>query len=101
MEEKRKIAELGVWFIVGFCCGMRGEELMLIELAGTRNSLENLGERQGYFKIVLSGQTKGNQVSGSKFSFPCANLTSGTGLNPGTWIRRLIKSRDSEKDKSG
>ena len=100
-EERRKIAELGVWFIVGFCCGMRGEEMMLIELAGTRNSLESMLDSHGYFKVVLSGRTKGNQVSGSKFSFPCVNVTSGTGLNPGTWIKRLVEIRSKESYESG
>ena len=32
-ERRKRLAELGVWFIVGFCCGLRGEEMMLIELA--------------------------------------------------------------------
>ena len=95
------MAELGVWFIVGFCCGMRGEEMLLLELAGTRNSLEGMLEGQGYFKVVLSGRTKGNQISGSKFSFPCVNITSGTGLEPGVWMRRLTDIRSEESDNSG
>ena len=101
LVERKRVAEMGVWFIVGFCCGLRGEEMMLIELAGTRNSLENMVGGQGHFKLVLSGRTKGNQVSGSKFSFPCVNVTSGTGLNPGVWIRRLVTIRNEEKDTVG
>ena len=100
-EGKKRVAELGVWFIVGFCCGMRGEEMLLLELAGTRNSLEGMLEGQGYFKVVLSGRTKGNQISGSKFSLPCVNITSGTGLEPGVWMRRLIDIRSEESDNSG
>lgn len=99
--DKRRTAEMGVWFIVGFCCGMRGEEMLLLEIAGTRNSLETMAEDKPYFKIVLSGRTKGNQISGSKFSFPCVNVTSGSGLNPGVWIRRLINIRSIETDDSG
>jgi hypothetical protein len=30
---------MGAWFIGGFCTGLRGEEMLLIELAGTANSL--------------------------------------------------------------
>jgi len=98
---RRRIAELGTWFIVGFCCGMRGEEMLLLELAGTRNSLDAMLGNKEYFKIVLSGRTKGNQISGSKFSFPCVNVTSGTGLTPGIWMKRLVEIRMQETDNSG
>lgn len=100
-REMRKISEMGVWFIVGYCTGMRGEEMVLIELAGTRNSLEYIRKDEGYFKLVISGRTKGNQLLGSKFSFPLANNTSGTGLDLGTWIKRLISIRDDEGNLGG
>lgn len=51
---KKKLAEMRVWFIVGFCTGLRGEELHLIELAGTRNSFDLLDGLEKYFKVVLS-----------------------------------------------
>ncbi len=100
-DERRRLAELGVWFMVGFCCGLRGKEMLLIELAGTRNSLADMLDEQGHFKVVISGRTKGNQVSGAKFSFPCVHTTQGNGLNPGVWIRRLIQIRSSEEDNNG
>ncbi len=31
---KRQIAEMGTWIIGGFCVGLRGEEMLLIEFAG-------------------------------------------------------------------
>ena len=77
LYDKRETCEMGVWFIVGFCTGMRGEELMLIELAGTSASLENMTDTEGYFEVVISGRTKGNQISGSKFAFPCVPITKG------------------------
>ena len=100
LKDKRRLAEIGVWFIVGFCCGICGEELMLIKLAGIQNSLENMADSHGYFKVVLSGRTKGDQVSGSKFSFLCVNITTDTGSNPLTWIRRLVQIWSKETDKS-
>jgi len=100
-RELKVVAEMGTWFVVGFCTGMRGEEIPLIELAGTRNSLDNKMGKEPYFNVVISGRTKGNQVSGSKFKFPCVYITSGSGLNPGTWIRRLVNIRNEEKDESG
>jgi len=101
LKDRKVTAEMGTWFLVGFCTGMRGEEMPLIELAGTRNSLDNKLKGEGYFNVVISGRTKGNQISGSKFAFPCVNVTNGNGLNPGVWIRRLIDIRNVEDDRSG
>ena len=101
VENKRKIAELGVWFIVGFCCGLRGEEIMLIELAGTRNSFSHFNGSKPYFKVMLSGRTKGNQLTGAKVTFPCVERTNGNDLNPGIWMQRLVAIRDAEPDDSG
>ena len=100
--DKRKIlAEMGVLFIVAFCCGLQGEELILIELAGTRNSFVHFKNKIPYFNLVLTGRTKGSQTTGSKVAFPCVDRTRGNDLNPGTWIRRLVAIRDTEKDDSG
>jgi hypothetical protein len=35
-ERKKQVAEIGVWFIGGFCLGLRGEEMLLIEYSGTK-----------------------------------------------------------------
>jgi hypothetical protein len=40
--ERKRISEMGAWFIGGFCTGLQGEEMLLIELAGTANSLSHL-----------------------------------------------------------
>ena len=39
---RKKAAELGTWYMCGFCAGLRGEEMLLIELAGTKNGLRHL-----------------------------------------------------------
>ncbi len=75
--------------------------MLLLELAGTRNSLEVMLDEQGYFKVVLSGRTKRNRILGSKFSFPNINVTSWTGLEPGIWMKHLIDIRSEESDNSG
>jgi hypothetical protein len=38
-DKRKRIAEMGACFIGGFCMGLRGEEMLLIELAGMANSL--------------------------------------------------------------
>jgi hypothetical protein len=57
-DEKKRIAEMGAWFIGGFCTGLRGEEMLLIELAGTANSLVHMDDvKHAHFLFVVSGQT--------------------------------------------
>jgi hypothetical protein len=62
-REEARIAEKGVWFTGGFCTGLRGEEVVRIELAGTANSIEKWmqrGEKDPYFMFVVSVRSKGN-----------------------------------------
>ena len=88
---RRKIAEMGAWMIGGFCVGLRGEEMLLIEFAGTAKSLTHLVDAVSpHFVLTISGQTKGNQLSGSKFGLPCIATTHGTDLRPGVWMGRLV-----------
>jgi len=92
LEHHKRVAEMGVWFIVGFCCGLRGEEHSLIELAGSRNSLVSMEEEEPNFSVVLAGRVKGNQMEGMKVEIPCVAKTEGTGLEPGKRMKRLIDS---------
>lgn len=64
-----------------------------VELAGTRKGLQDLQSSEPYFTIVVSGRTKGNQMSGAKFGIPCVAITEGSGLQPGKWVRRLVEVR--------
>jgi hypothetical protein len=71
--------------------------MVLIEFAGTASSLkflraEVLGGSEPWFKLAVSGRTKGNQLSGVKFALPCVGTTLGSGLLPGKWMQRLIKT---------
>jgi hypothetical protein len=88
----RSIALTGVWYLGGFCTGLRGEEMPLVEFAGTLGSLEHLvhqlGDLPPHFDFVIAGRTKGNQVSGAKFKVSCAAVTEGSGLQPGLWAWR-------------
>jgi hypothetical protein len=101
--EKKRIAEMGIWVIGGFCTGLRGEEMLQIELAGTVNSLKFMRkEVDPYFMFVVSGRTKGNQLTGaSKFGVPCISKTLGTGIRPGRWIGRLSMILKAEGIRSG
>jgi hypothetical protein len=99
---KRQIAEMWTWFIVGFCLVLRGEEMLLIELSGTAQDLVFLtGADCPHFILVVSGRTKGNQLSGAKFGLPIAACTEGTNLLPGKWIWRSVKIMTLKNDTRG
>ena len=92
LTKLRVIAMLGLWFCGGFCTGMRGEEMPLIELEGTFASLKNIHSPPPglppHFELVVSGSTKDNRLAGAKFAIPCMAVTSGSGLTPGIWAIR-------------
>jgi hypothetical protein len=72
-DARLRIAKMGAWFIAVFCSGLRGEEMLLIELAGTVRKLEFLSDPVcPHFILIVSGKTKGNQLSGAKFGVPVA-----------------------------
>jgi hypothetical protein len=82
---------MGAWFIVGFCTGLRGEEMVLLEVAGTANSLVNMNNaNDAHFLFVILGRTKGNQLTGATFAIPFAPITEGTHLRPGRWVKQLV-----------
>ena len=93
-EARRQAAEMGAWFMAGFCSGLRGEEMLLIELAGTTRELVHLLDPSlPHFLLAISGRTKGNQLSGAKFSVPIVARTSRSNLQPGKWVKRLCDLR--------
>ena len=91
----RLISMMGLWYIGSFATGIRGEEMLLLEMAGTFASLKYLTEPgEGlppHFEFVLSGRTKNNQVSGEKIGIPCVAATTGSGLLPGRWAFRYCQ----------
>lgn len=81
------------WFLVGFCCGLRGEEMVQIEESGTRESMTNEHARLRHFEIVVSGPTKGNRLMGTKFRIPCVWETEASKLKPGLWLKRFLATK--------
>jgi hypothetical protein len=102
LTSQKRIAELGVWFIVGFCTGIRGEENLIVELAGTANSLKCLDDAtMPNFAVMILGITKGNRLSGAKFGIPCVAVTEGTNLKPGKLMKRLVTCIHATGRKTG
>jgi hypothetical protein len=91
LSAQKRVTEMGTWLVGGFCTGLRGEEMLMLELAGTAKSLKHLeNEKEPHFEMVVLGRTKGNRLSGAKFGIPCVAITEGTNLRPGKWIKRLV-----------
>ena len=89
-----KIAMSGAWYTVGFCAALRGEEMILIDLAGTKNSLSDAhavsGNADKHFRITISSPTKNNRVTGGRINIPIAWTTKGTHIEAGKWIERYV-----------
>ncbi len=71
--------------------GLRGEEMLLIELASTANSLEHMDDaKHAHFVLVGTGRTKSNKKTEAKVGVPCSPITEGTHLRPGRWVKRVV-----------
>ena len=90
---KQKIVEMGVWLSGGFCSGLRGEEMLLIESKVTLESIKHLDEKDAFYRLVIKGRTKGSQVGGSGFMLPVVDVTEKTEISNGVWMRRLSTCR--------
>jgi hypothetical protein len=91
--ERKCISKMGTWIIGGVCTGLRGEEMLLIDLFSTAKSVNQTMTKSTpgpHFKFVIIGRTKGIQEDGHKFAIPCVKETIGTHLRPGVWVQRLI-----------
>jgi hypothetical protein len=96
-EDRKRISELGTWFSGGVCTGLRGEEMLLIDLHGTAKSVaQHMKETDSdpHFKFVMLGRTKGAQEDGHKFAIPCVKITQSAHLRPGAWLERLLKVKE-------
>jgi hypothetical protein len=66
--------------------------MLLTEYPGTVKSVGNLPDpREPYFTFVISGRTKGNQLSGAKLGVLCIGTTKGTHIQLGRWVRMLVE----------
>jgi hypothetical protein len=91
--DQKRISEMGTWMSGGVCTGLRGEEMLLIDLYGTAKSVTQFMKSDSpdpHFKFVIIGRTKGVQEDGHKFAIPCVKEMLGTHLRPGVWVERLI-----------
>jgi hypothetical protein len=91
--DKNRISEMAPWISGGVCMGLRGEEMLLIDLYGTAKSMSQFMKSDSpdpHFKFIIISRTKGVQEDGHKFAIPCIKETEGTHLRPGVWLQQLL-----------
>jgi hypothetical protein len=71
--ERKRVAEMGIVFIVGFRSGVRGEELLLVDLVDTRlASLQSLDHVViPHFKLFVIGRLKGHGSEKRRWESQC------------------------------
>jgi hypothetical protein len=103
-ETKRRVCKLGAWMMGGFCTGLWGEEMLIIDMFGTATSIQRMMEDTApdpHFKLVVIGQTKGVQQDEKAFGIPCVKVTHTTGLRPGVWVQRLVDIKQAAGENHG
>jgi hypothetical protein len=79
------------------CTGLRGEEMLPIDLFGTAKSVSKFMQQDSpdpHFKFVIIGRTKGIQEDGHMFAIPCVRETQGTHLRPGVCLEHLLEVKN-------
>jgi hypothetical protein len=88
--DQRCVLFPALFCIVAFCCGLRGEEVPMMSLTGTRMYSEQgfMHRTTPHVVVALYGRFK-NEI-GNKYHLMPLVLETATGLKPGLWIRRMI-----------
>ena len=83
VSDKGRICKISAWMMEGFCTGLRGEEMLLVDMLRTATSVQRLmrdNATDPHFKLIVIGRTKGVQQEGKKFRILCVKITNATGL---------------------
>jgi hypothetical protein len=87
--EKRSVSEMGVIFVICFCLGLRGEEMLMIDIAGCRKHLvETRQHSTPHVLVALWGRFK-QQPGECHHLMPVVDRTA-SGLRAGEWLVRLL-----------
>ena len=89
-EEKLEVAMTATWFVLSFCGGFRGEEMIQIEEKATLGSIAKCKRDDiPHIEVCVSGETKGNRLRGSKFKIPIVWETGYSNISVGKWLERF------------
>jgi hypothetical protein len=94
MEAMLNVSLHGIFFIDGFCGGLRGEEMPLLSLDATAKYLLVAQPRSPELAnvcLALRGRVKGEALEEACHLVPIADITS-SGLTPRLWVRRAMEA---------
>jgi len=92
-QERRRVAELAVLFIVVFCWGLRGEEIFLISLGATRKVWDP-SQAHGTPHVMLALVGRRKRLIGNRAFLLPSVVETASGLRPGVWLGRIIEAFD-------
>ncbi len=100
LKEKTKFALAGLYVTAGFLGGLRGEEVLLMELSSVRKNFEHgLTWTPPHVLIPLLGRFKGE--TGERCFLLAVVPKSATGINIEVWMRRMIECHQEGNKRAG
>jgi hypothetical protein len=94
MEAMLNVSLHGIFFIAGFCGGLRGEEMPLLSLDATAKYLSVAQTRSPDLAnvcLALRGRVKGEALEEACHLVPISAITA-SGLTPRLWVRRAVEA---------
>jgi hypothetical protein len=100
-EGRAKIVEMAFVLVTGYCCGLRGEEIVKIDLAGLLKYLEigSLDIEHPHLIVPLIGRIKGE--TGERYHMMVLARETKSGIQAGIWEDRIARVNKERKRERG
>jgi hypothetical protein len=101
LETRTRIAEMAFVLVAGYCCGLRGEEITKIDLAGLLKYLEpgRLDTEYPHAIVPLIGRIKGE--TGERYHMMVLARETKSGIQAGIWADRIAEVNKARKRDRG
>jgi len=102
LDAKRQVAEIAVFFVVGYCGSLRGFELPKVVLTELKNQIqmEPVRRMPAHIGLPLRGRFKARGSAKAKVLILMVPETA-SGLKPGIWLLRLIDTLAAMRIETG
>ena len=99
-ERRRWIASVGTLFTLTFVLGLRGNEILMLDLSGLINHIEQgKYEKPSYVVIPLLGKFKGEDYN--RYHLLLAPDKTNSGFQPRLWVEWFIAAKKSQGFEEG
>ena len=90
-SERKRIADMGLVIAAGFLCGLRGEEIMKVDLGGLMKYLDPGRDHATcpHLIVALLGRLKGE--TGERYHMMVMSRVSRSGIVGGIWADRVVE----------